>query len=62
MMMGKDPEEAYRNLYASNPQFRVFADSVSGMTPEEAFRSKGFDFNTTMQNILQQVNQFRGSR
>lgn len=61
MMMGKDPEEEYRKLYAANPQFRAFADSVSGMTPEEAFRSNGYDFGQTMGAITEMYRQMSGT-
>ena len=34
----------YANMYASDPMFRAFADSVRGKTPEQAFREYGLDF------------------
>lgn len=35
----------FNQMYNSNPQFREFADKVRNMTPEEAFRQNGLDFN-----------------
>lgn len=40
-----NPQTAFSNLYQSNPQFRQFADSMRGKTPEQAFRENGLDFN-----------------
>ena len=34
----------FNQLYHSNPQFRQFADSMQGKTPEQAFRENGLDF------------------
>ena len=34
----------FNRMYSSNPQFRQFADSMQGKTPEQAFRENGFDF------------------
>lgn len=39
-----NPEQAYAQMYQSNPQFRQFADSMRGKTPEQAFRENGLDF------------------
>lgn len=39
-----NPEQAYAQLYQSNPQFRQFADSMKGKTPEQAFKDNGLDF------------------
>lgn len=39
-----NPNQAYAQLYQSNPQFRQFADSMRGKTPEQAFRENGLDF------------------
>lgn len=39
-----NPNQAYAQLYQNNPQFRQFADSMQGKTPEQAFRENGFDF------------------
>ena len=34
----------FNQMYQNNPQFRNFANSVRGKTPEEAFRANGLDF------------------
>ena len=34
-----------QQLYNSNPKFRQLADSVQGMTPEQACAKYGADFN-----------------
>lgn len=35
----------FNQMYNSNPNFRQFADKVRNMTPEDAFRQHGMDFN-----------------
>ena len=35
----------FKQMYNTNPKFRVFADSVRDMTPEQAFKQNGLDFN-----------------
>lgn len=35
----------FGKLYATNPQFRQFADSMRGKTPEQAFSERGLDFD-----------------
>lgn len=35
----------FDKMYNSNPDFKRFADSVRGMTPEQAFGQHGLDFN-----------------
>ena len=40
-----NPQQAFNQLYRTNPQFRQFADSMRGKTPEQAFRENGLDFN-----------------
>ena len=35
----------FNQMYQNNPQFRQFADSVRGKTPDQAFRENGLDFN-----------------
>lgn len=40
-----DPSQAYAQLYQSNPQFRQFADSVRGKTPEQAFMENGLNYD-----------------
>lgn len=39
-----DPQALYSHLYQVNPQFRNFADSMRGKTPEQAFQENGLDF------------------
>ena len=40
-----NPNQVYSQLYQTNPQFKQFADSMQGKTPEQAFRENGFDFS-----------------
>lgn len=40
-----DPQALYLHLYQTNPQFRNFADSMKGKTPEQAFRENGLDYS-----------------
>lgn len=35
----------FTQMYQNNPQFRQFADSMRGKTPDQAFRENGLDFN-----------------
>ncbi len=35
----------FNQMYNNNPQFRNFANSVRGKTPEEAFKQNGLDFD-----------------
>lgn len=35
----------FNMLYNKNPQFRQFADSMRGKTPEQAFQENGLDYN-----------------
>lgn len=46
-----NPQAIYSQMYQSNPQFRQFADSMQGKTPEQAFRENGLDFNQ-FKNIM----------
>lgn len=43
--MKGNPQELFNQMYSSNPQFREFADSMKGKTPEEAFKEYGIDYN-----------------
>ena len=45
-LKGGNPQEMFNQMYQTNPQFRDFANSVKGKTPEQAFQEKGFDFNS----------------
>ena len=38
----------FNNLYQNNPQFRQFADSMRGKTPEQAFQEYGLDYSQFM--------------
>ncbi len=40
----------FNKMYQSNPQFRQFADSMQGKTPEQAFQEQGLDYSQ-FQNI-----------
>lgn len=40
----------FNRMYQSNPQFRQFADSMRGKTPEQAFQEQGLDYSQ-FQNI-----------
>lgn len=45
-LKSQGPSEAvFNNMYNNNPSFRQFADQVRNMTPEQAFRQNGLDFN-----------------
>ena len=44
-LRGGDPQQLYDQMYQTNPQFRDFANSMRGKTPEQAFSEQGFDFN-----------------
>jgi len=35
----------FQQMYNNNLDFKRFADSVQGMTPEQAFKQYGLDFN-----------------
>lgn len=48
-LMQKNPQEMYESMYQSNPQFREFADSMSGKSPQQAFNEAGYDFNQIQQ-------------
>ena len=44
-MVGGNPQALYQSMYQSNPEFRQFADSMQGKTPQQAFQENGLDFN-----------------
>lgn len=44
-MLGGNPQAIFQNMLKTNPQFRSFAESVKGKTPEQAFSEYGLDFN-----------------
>jgi hypothetical protein len=35
----------FDKMYQNNPQFKQFADSMQGKTPQQAFSEYGLDFN-----------------
>lgn len=39
-------ESMFNQMYQTNPQFRDFANSMKGKNPEQAFKERGFDFNS----------------
>lgn len=39
-----NPNAMYSQMYQNDPQFRQFADSMRGKTPEQAFQENGLDF------------------
>jgi len=45
----------FNMLYAKNPQFKQFADSMIGKTPEQAFRENGLDYNQYQNVTPEQV-------
>lgn len=40
----------FNKMYRSNPNFRQFADSMRGRSPEEAFKEQGLDYSQ-FQNV-----------
>lgn len=47
-------------LYNRNPQFRELADSVRGMTPEQAFQERGLDYSQYQNMSLTNIRQMLG--
>lgn len=45
-LQGGGAEQMFNQMYRSNPQFRDFANSMKGKTPQEAFQKNGFDYNS----------------
>ena len=43
-MAGGNPQALFDQMYQSNPQFKQFADSMQGKTPQQAFREYGIDY------------------
>lgn len=43
--MGGNPQALFNNMMQNNPQFRQFAQSMQGKTPEQAFKEYGLDFD-----------------
>ena len=44
-LKGDGAQQMFDQMYQSNPQFRDFANSIKGKTPEQAFQEQGFDFS-----------------
>ena len=55
LLAGGNPQQTYMELYQKYPEFRELADSVSGMTPEQGFQSRGYDFGQTMGTLSQHI-------
>ena len=45
-LQGGGAEQIFNQMYQSNPQFRDFANSMKGKTPQEALQENGFDYNS----------------
>ena len=45
-LRGGNPKQMFDQMYQSNPQFRDFANSMRGKTPEQAFKENGFDYDS----------------
>jgi hypothetical protein len=43
-LKGGGAEQMFNQMYQTNPQFRDFANSMKGKTPQQAFQERGFDF------------------
>lgn len=50
----------FNRLYNSNPQFKQFADSMQGMTPEQAFQQQGLDYNQYKNMTPEQIMRMAG--
>lgn len=50
----------FNRMYNSNPQFKQFADSMQGMTPEQAFQQQGLDYNQYKNMTPEQVMRMMG--
>lgn len=50
----------FNKMYQGNPQFRAFADSVRGMTPEQAYQQQGLDYNQYRNIDINQVKRMLG--
>lgn len=43
--IGGNPQAVFDQMYSSNPEFRDFANSMRGKSPEQAFKEKGYDYS-----------------
>lgn len=50
----------FNKMYRSNPQFRSFADSMQGKTPEQAFQEQGLDYSQFRDINPNQIKQMLG--
>lgn len=50
----------FGRLYQTNPTFRQLADSVRGMTPEQAFQQNGLDYSQFQGMNVNQVRNMLG--
>jgi len=50
----------FNKLYQSNPQFRQFADSMRGKSPEQAFQEQGLDYSQYQNMNPAQIKQMLG--
>lgn len=50
----------FNKMYQGNPQFRQFADSVRGMSPEQAFQQQGLDYSQYQNIGIDQVRRMFG--
>lgn len=48
--LGMMQQMIFNKMYQTNPQFRQFADSMQGKTPEQAFQEAGLDYSQ-FQNV-----------
>lgn len=44
-LVNGNPQAMFDSMYASNDQFRQFADSMKGKTPQQAFAEHGLSFD-----------------
>lgn len=40
-----NPQALFERMMQNNPQFRTFAQSMQGKTPEQAFKEYGLDYD-----------------
>jgi len=58
--MGVMERMIFNKMYQSNPQFRQFADSMQGKTPEQAFQEQGLDYSQFQNMNPAQIKQMLG--
>lgn len=47
------PQAATEKWYQSDQDFRQFADSMNGVSPQQAFAARGLDFDQTISQAKQ---------